>query len=181
VTARQPWSLATLLYKRLPLGKVLRRLALFSLNDRFLIGVTGVIFDKNNHILLLKHTYRRVPWSLPGGYLKTTELPKIGLAREIAEETGFQINVIRIISTHSNDRGHLDMSYFGEFKGGKFRPSAEVSDYMFVSVDRLPKLLTDQYEQIHEALRRKRAYDKDKKTRRKHEDTVRLGPYRVQE
>lgn len=52
------------------------------MNDEFLIGVTGIIFNDKNEVLLVKHTYRQIKWSLPGGYLKAREHPSEGLERK---------------------------------------------------------------------------------------------------
>lgn len=41
--------------------------------DQFLIGVTGIIFNEKREVLLFKHSYRQTVWSLPGGYLKSGE------------------------------------------------------------------------------------------------------------
>jgi len=59
---------------RLPKGVQLFVMRLFQ--ERFLIGVTGIIFNEKDEILLFKHTYRAHAWSLPGGYLKAGEHPK---------------------------------------------------------------------------------------------------------
>lgn len=149
------------IWKKLQLPQPLQVFLMRFANDQFLIGVTGVIFDDNNQILLLKHTYRRVAWSLPGGYLKANEHPKVGLAREIMEETGFSVKVIQIIRTQTDHKGRLDLSYFGIFDSGEFRASDEVIAYKFVDPHRLPKLLDDQYKQIDEALQRKNRYDSE--------------------
>lgn len=151
------------LWKKLPLTKSLRVMLLRQLNDQFLIGVTGVIFNEKNHVLVVKHTYRQVAWSLPGGYLKANEHPKAGLAREIEEETGFKVHIIRIIKTTTHFDGRLDLSYFGVLKSGTFRPSDEVIKHKFVPVEKLPKLLHDQYEQIMTGLERKKAHDTQKR------------------
>lgn len=148
------------IWKKLPNIHALRSFALRRMNDQFLIGVTGVIFNEKNEVLVLKHTYRRVPWSLPGGYLQANEHPKAGLAREIIEETGFIVHIIKIVMTKTNHKGHLDISYYGNFVSGEFRASDEVSHYKFVSVKGLPKLIDDQYEQIAEGYKRKLQYDR---------------------
>jgi 8-oxo-dGTP diphosphatase len=153
-------SILLFIWKKLPKIHTLHAFLLRRVNDQFLIGVTGVIFNDKNEVLLLKHTYRRVPWSLPGGYLQTKEHPKVGLAREIEEETGFVVKVVRIIMTKTNHKGHLDISYFGVLDSGEFRESSEVSHYKFVSVENLPKLIDDQYEQISVGLERKVAFDR---------------------
>jgi 8-oxo-dGTP diphosphatase len=124
--------------------KVLRML-----NDKFLIGVTGVIFNENHEVLLVKHSYRRVRWSLPGGYLQSSEHPKKGLQREIYEETNLKVFIEKIVKTsHDENSARLDLCYVGSFKSGTFKKSHEVTDFGFYSRNKLPKLITDQYEQI---------------------------------
>ncbi|CAN5296295.1 NUDIX domain-containing protein [soil metagenome] len=147
------------IWKKLNLPQPLQVFLMRFANDQFLIGVTGVIFNEKNEVLILKHTYRKVAWSLPGGYLKANEHPKVGLAREIMEETRFTVHVIKIIRTQTDHKGRLDMCYYGIFEGGTFKPSEEVIDYKFVDPLHLPKLLDDQYKQIAEACKRKKQYD----------------------
>lgn len=151
------------IWKKLPNSHSLRRFLLRRVNDHFLIGVTGIIFNHKNEVLLLKHTYRRVAWSLPGGYLQANEHPKSGLIREIFEETGLKVKIIRIVMTKTNHEGKLDISYFGVIIAGRFRASDEVSHHKFVSVTNLPKLIEDQYEQIAEAYKRKNQYDRQRR------------------
>lgn len=153
------------IWKKLPLKKSIRVFLLRRLNDQFLLGVTGVIFNEKNHVLLVKHTYRKMAWSLPGGYLKANEYPKEGLAREILEETGLKVEIIRIIKTTTHFDGRLDLSYFGVLRSGSFRPSEEVTAHRFVSVDKLPKLHSDQYDQIREGFERKKKHDTQQRWR----------------
>ena len=143
------------LWKKLALSKNAQIKVLRMVNDQFLIGVTGVIFDEEHNVLIVKHTYRRVPWSLPGGYLKAGEHPKKGLEREVYEETNFRVKVEKIIKTqHDEHQAKLDMCYIGTYKKGKFKKSEEVTEYGFFPRDKLPKLIDDQYEQIDLAYQR---------------------------
>lgn len=147
------------IWKHVPFNKSLRTFFLRTINDQFLIGVTGVIFNDKNEILLLKHTYRKTAWSLPGGYLQAKEHPRQGLAREIKEETGFTVKIIKYIKTRTNNDGRIDLCYFGKYKSGRFKKSDEVIKYKFAPVSELPKLIDDQYEQIAEALATKKEHD----------------------
>lgn len=59
--------------------------------------VKGVIFNKNNSLVLLlktKHGY----WDLPGGCLKFNETPEECLQRETKEEIGQKLDVIGLSS-----------------------------------------------------------------------------------
>ena len=142
-------------WKKLNLSKHLQIMIMRWTNDKFLIGVTGVIFNQKDEILLFKHSYRRVEWSLPGGYLKASEHPKKGLAREILEESGLTVKIYKIISTYEDDNtARLDLSYFGEFEKGEFKSSSEVSEYGFFPINKLPPLIDDQYIQITEGFKR---------------------------
>lgn len=154
------------LWKHLPIVKSVRLFLLRRINDHFLVGVTGVIFNHKNQVLIVKHTYRKVAWSLPGGYLQANEHPKLGLEREIFEETGFLVHIIRIITTKTDHQGRLDMSYFGEYVSGEFKKSQEVSHYRFVPLHKLPPLIDGQLEQILEGLKRKKNHDRQQRWHR---------------
>lgn len=133
-------------------------------NDQFLIGVTGVIFNNNNEVMLFKHTYRTVAWSLPGGYLKAGEHPRRGLRREIQEESGLQVTIIQNIGTQEDSStARIDMAYWGIVKGGTFRASEEVSACQFCTIESLPELIDGQKELIISALERKKHHDSRKR------------------
>jgi len=128
-------------------------------NDAFLVGVTGVIFNKNNEVLLVKHTYRQTQWSLPGGYLKQGEHPKEGLIREVFEETNLKVTVEKIIKTSPDPTSaRLDISCYGEFVEGRFKASAEVSEYGFFSYEKLPRIGKRQKKLIERVLRKEKGY-----------------------
>ena len=102
------------------------------IQDQFLIGVTGIIFNDKEEVLLFKHSYRQTRWSLPGGYLKSKEHPEEGLEREVFEESGLTVSVDEQLKTRtdrSSDR--LDLCYVGKFIGGNFSPSTEVTEHGF--------------------------------------------------
>lgn len=127
------------------------------MNDEFLIGVTGIIFNEKDQVLLVKHTYRQVPWSLPGGYLKAKEHPKEGLEREIKEETGLMISADRQLKLRTDrTTGRIDITYIGTFIGGEFQTSEEVTEYGFFSFDTLPILLKDQVIFIDHAIQHRK-------------------------
>ncbi len=122
-------------------------------NDEFLIGLTAIILNDKNEILIVKHSYRDDGWSLPGGYLKAKEHPTEGLEREIKEETGFIISVDKPLKVRTDrTTGRLDMCYIGTFIGGEFKKSEEIVEYGFFSFENLPLLLSGQIHFIKEAL-----------------------------
>lgn len=124
------------------------------IQDKFLIGTTGIIFNEKNQILLLKHTYRESQWGLPGGYLKAKEHPIVGLEREIEEESGFVVSVEKRLDIKiDKETSRLDICYLGSFIGGDFKPSSEASDYGLFSLDSMPLLPKHQFGLIYKALK----------------------------
>ncbi len=147
-------ALLTRAWKILSLPKGLQIAAMRATQDEFLIGVTGVILNEKNEILVCKHTYRGgKKWSLPGGYLKGKEHPKEGLAREIEEETGLIVRADEQFKLRTDrETARIDISLIGKFIGGEFRKSHEVSEAGFFEFDNLPLLSKNQLLLIREVL-----------------------------
>jgi 8-oxo-dGTP diphosphatase len=156
-------SLLTKTWKALSLPKSLQITAMRITQDEFLIGVTGVIFDDKDEILICKHTYRggKEGWSLPGGYIKGGEHPKEGLAREIEEETGLIVRVEEQFRLRTDrETARIDISLIGKFIGGEFKKSSEVSEARFFKFEDLPLISKNQLLLIREILDRKFIDDK---------------------
>jgi 8-oxo-dGTP diphosphatase len=66
--------------------------------DQPLVGVGGVVID-NERALLIRRGGPPLEgeWSIPGGMLELGETLEQGVARELAEETGLEVNVLEII------------------------------------------------------------------------------------
>ena len=126
------------------------------MHDQFLVGVIGIILNDKEKILLFKHNYRAHKWSLPGGYMKSGEHPREGLEREILEESGLVVSVDNSLKTRTDrNTAKLDLCYMGVLIGGEFKPSAEVSDYGFFALDKMPLLRSNQVFLIDQVLDRK--------------------------
>jgi 8-oxo-dGTP pyrophosphatase MutT (NUDIX family) len=54
-------------------------------------GVKCVLID-GDRVLLVRHTYGRADWELPGGSIKSSEEPMAAARREIHEELGIDID-----------------------------------------------------------------------------------------
>jgi 8-oxo-dGTP diphosphatase len=146
-------TLAARIWKLLHLPKHVQLFLMRFFQSQFLVGVTGVIFNEKNEILLFKHTYRQHAWSLPGGYVKAGEHPAEALEREIQEESNLVVSADTALNTRTDRKGtRLDLCYFGIHIGGEFIPSHEVSEYGFFSKNTMPLLRSNQVFLIDEAL-----------------------------
>lgn len=150
--------LATL-WKKLGFSKNVQLKIMGLIQDKFLVGVTGVIFNDKEEILLFKHTYRGNSWSLPGGYIKGKEHPREGLEREIKEESDLVVSVDERMKIRTDrETARLDITYSGVFIGGKFIPSREVSEAKFFSFDNLPIIPKSQLVFIQMALKKRKKH-----------------------
>ncbi len=116
------------------------------INQKFLIGVSGIVLNEAGEILVVRHTYRkRYPWGLPGGMLKKYEEPADALRREIVEETGLEVRVERLLDVQSGRYWpSLDILFLCRLEGGRMTPSAEVSEGGFYAPGALPELMPHQ-------------------------------------
>jgi 8-oxo-dGTP diphosphatase len=141
------------LWKKLNFSKNLQLNIVRLFQDQFLVGVTGLIFNEQNEVLVFRHTYRQRAWSLPGGYMNGKEHPKEALVREIKEESGFTVSIDwRMKVRTDRETARLDISYIGTYIGGNFVPSDEVSEARFCSLQNLPSIRRDQLFLIEQAL-----------------------------
>jgi len=147
------------IWKKLGFSKNLQLRIIRLFQDQFLVGVTGVIFNVDNKVLVFNHTYRKTAWSLPGGYMNGKEHPKEALEREILEESGLTVSIDwRMKVRTDRETARLDISYIGTFIGGSFTPSAEVSEARFCSLEDLPPIRRDQLFLIEKAIEQRKLF-----------------------
>ncbi|MCH4172060.1 MAG: NUDIX domain-containing protein [Lactobacillus sp.] len=103
-------------------------------------GAFGIIQNTDKEVLLvLRRDYPL--WDLPGGTLKTGELPAECVCREIREETGLAVVVKYLVGTYVRRR-HKDRQYiFSVTNQG--RPmtfdNSETKKIAYFAIDQLPK------------------------------------------
>lgn len=61
------------------------------------VAVAGVVTDGKRILLVRRNAIPRIGyWALPAGYMDVDELPEEALVREVAEETGVTVRVVRL-------------------------------------------------------------------------------------
>jgi 8-oxo-dGTP diphosphatase len=122
----------------------------------FHISVKGFISCKDKYLFIKKvsnGSKNQGFWELPGGGLNFGELPEDGLTREIREETGLNIAVLKPIITWSflknNNKQVIGITYLCEAKDEKVTISEEHEDFAWVkkedfdNINLLPELKED--------------------------------------
>jgi 8-oxo-dGTP diphosphatase len=83
------------------------------------VGVKCVVLNDDN-VLLVRHTYGRRNWDLPGGTVKRREDPRDAARREMKEELGRRIEdwenlgVLFTTTDHHRDNVHLFQTHLGD-------------------------------------------------------------------
>lgn len=120
----------------------------------FQVFAAAVIFDRDGRLLLVKLTYQRVhPWGLPGGSLEYGETPEEGIRREFREETGWEIEIERLLFVKTWTPDRIGLYYVCRIMEGEFQPSDEVSEFGYFGLNDLPDvrpLDVELIEQIYE-------------------------------
>ena len=73
-------------------------------------GISAVIVDERGRILLQQRTDNG-RWGLPGGAVEFGESLLAALHREVMEETGLTIEVVRLIGVYSHPDHHQIVTY----------------------------------------------------------------------
>lgn len=147
-------SLLLKIWRLLPYSFWLRSRLVWLITQKFLVGVVGLILNEDNEVLLLHHTYRKeYPWGLPSGWIKKGEQPQEAIRREILEEIGVNVRVLKTLKVE-NDRkwARLEFVFYCAVVDGKIRPSAEVTKAEYFPLDKLPVLLPSQRKFILETV-----------------------------
>jgi 8-oxo-dGTP diphosphatase len=117
---------------------------LWLLQRKFIVGVSGVLFDDQGRILLLRHRYwRQGSWGLPGGWVRAGETLEQALLREVREETGYAATIEGLLRLASGHRLRLEVSFRGRLARGELRLSShEVLEAAFFAPSDLPDGVT---------------------------------------
>ncbi len=66
------------------------------------LGCSATIFDKTHSSILLTRRKDNGSWCLPGGMVEAGESVSEGCAREVLEETGLKVRIIRLTGVYSD-------------------------------------------------------------------------------
>lgn len=119
-------------------------------HHKFMIGVSGVILNDQQQVLLLQHRFwKRGSWGLPGGYAEHGEKLEETVCRELREETGYHVEIESLLQIVSGYKLRLEASYVGKLVGGDLKiDPKEVITAQFFAVDNLPDSLLPSHRKI---------------------------------
>lgn len=112
----------------------------------FNIRITGILIENNKILLVQQKLSDKRNWSLPGGRLERGETLSQGLIREMKEETGLDVELVRMLyvcDVASSSNTILHITFLIKRVGGEIElPSNEfdenpIYDVKFVPVSEL--------------------------------------------
>ena len=127
---------------------------------RVATGAACAIFDDDGRVLLVRHTYGRRNWELPGGVGEAGESPAETASRELLEETSLRAELDGLTGVYyepNHDFGPMLHFVFRAQRRGGLDPiasSPEIGEIGYWSVSALPTPISDFTEQrIRDAAR----------------------------
>ncbi|MED5016778.1 NUDIX domain-containing protein [Paenibacillus chibensis] len=121
-----------------------------------LMGAAAVIFNSEGRVLLVKHSYGKNNWDLPGGKSEKDESVQETAKREVMEETGLEVTVGQLTGIYYDP--NYDMHHFVFISTINYdqepKPSSpEILECRYCSLDDLPKPISDfTFNRIQEAI-----------------------------
>ena len=124
------------LWKMLPRFARLRAVRLTQ--TTFTVSVGAIIINENREVLLLNHVLRpKSGWGFPGGFLDFAENPSEAIAREVREETGINLENLRLLRVMVRGR-HLEIIFAARPVGEPRVLSREIYELGWFGFDSLP-------------------------------------------
>ena len=113
------------------------------------IDTRAVIFKDNK--ILLTHE-KNGTWPLPGGWCDVLESVKSNTLKEVKEETGLDVETIKIIAIQDRNKHNKPIYAYGICKvfvlcnviGGEFIENIETTEIAYFSIDEIPDNLAEE-------------------------------------
>lgn len=106
---------------------------------QFVVAAFGMIFDEQGRILLVHRTDYDL-WNLPGGALENAESPVDGAKREVKEETGLDVEILKLIGVYTKpEGGEIVFSFTCRVIGGKITVNDEADKIEYFEISKIPK------------------------------------------
>jgi thiamine-phosphate diphosphorylase len=107
--------------------------------------VTCTIIGSERNVLLVRRRYppREGFWCLPAGFVEPGEHPSESARREVREETGLDVEIVRVFDTWASNEDPrtpvVAMAFIGRIVGGELVPGDDASDAAFFPLNGLPE------------------------------------------
>lgn len=114
------------------------------------VDVRGFVLNESDEILMAKERIDG-KWSIPGGWADVGDSPSEAVTKEIKEETGLNVEVVRLLAIYDK-RCHphppqpfylYKIMFLCKITGGDLKHGFDMQGAEFFPLDKLPELSTD--------------------------------------
>jgi len=118
-----------------------------------------MILVENGKVLLIKRGTEpfKGEWAIPGGRIEDNENAEECARREMKEETGLEIEPIRLVGVYSDPqrdpRGIIAAAYLVKRTGGKLNSGTDAAEARWFPLDKLPRLCSDHGKMLEDAVK----------------------------
>lgn len=115
----------------------------------FTIRITGILIENGKILLVKQKVTEKRNWSLPGGKLERGETLEEGIIREMKEETGLDVGILKLLyicDVSATDNTLLHITFLLKRKNGELSLPSNVfennpiNDVKFIPVNELTDL-----------------------------------------
>lgn len=116
-----------------------------------------MVLVENGKILLIKRAREpfRGEWATPGGRIDDGETAEQCAKREMKEETGLDIEIIKLTGLYSDPnrdpRGIIAAAYLVKRTGGEIKAGDDAAEAQWFDLDNLPPLAADHKKIVEDA------------------------------
>jgi mutator protein MutT len=116
-----------------------RRKIIRATQQKFTVSVAAIVINEKGEVLLLDHVLRsaHATWGIPGGFMEMSEQPEQAVRREIREETGLELENVKLFEVRTNSR-HIEIVFRASATGKAEAKSREIKAAAWFKVDELP-------------------------------------------
>jgi 8-oxo-dGTP diphosphatase len=114
-------------------------------DERHSVAVAAIVFDERDRVLLMRRRDHG-NWEPPGGVLRPGEQPDEGVAREVREETGVEIEVGPLTGVYTNvELGVVTLAFRAEPRSEPTEHSDEASAVQWIPIQRMDQFVDEEY------------------------------------
>ena len=107
---------------------------------KFIVSASVIVLNQNNEILLMKG---RRGWEMPQGCVEEGESIRQAAVREVREETGIEIELIKFCGIYQNiTRGVCINIFTGKPVGGTLATSNESEEVGYFPLEKAKEMIT---------------------------------------
>ncbi|MFI5803565.1 NUDIX hydrolase [Streptomyces sp. NPDC051561] len=109
------------------------------------VSVAGVVVREDGRVLVIRRADNGA-WEAPGGVLELDERPEDGAAREVLEESGVKVDIVRLTGVYKNmERGVVALVFLCRPVGGQEQTSSESVDVRWFTPDEVRSHMVEAY------------------------------------